>query len=138
MAMRVEQAGKQRTILAVEPPVGPPVLVGRGLFALPDEPPDLAVRGDGQPGETDNLSLVVERNAVDVVDKAVRESGGAEHEEEGGKNDSAKVTKVPRRDRKIPVKRGDCATNGGGGEAGSERHAGTMADWGCVGQGGID
>ena len=83
MAVRVEQAGQQRAILAIEPPIGPPVLVGRGLFTLPDQLADLAIGSDGQPRKANDLSLVVEGDPVDVVDKAVGEGGRDKGEDEG-------------------------------------------------------
>jgi hypothetical protein len=116
MPMRVEQAGQQRPVLAIEPPVGAPVLVVRGFLALLDQPPDLAIGGHGHAGEADDLPFFIEGDAVDVIDKAVGEGGGAERKEERGKTDSPKVTKVSRCHRKMPVKRGDTATNGGGGK----------------------
>ena len=114
MPVRVEQAGQQRAVLSIEPPIGSPVLVGRGLLTLPDQLADPAIGRNGEAGEADDLPLGVERNPVDVIDQPIGERGAAKGEKKGSENDSPKVTKVPRCAREIPLNRGDVATNGGG------------------------
>ena len=85
MAVRIDEAGQQRPPLPVEPIVEG---FGRGLLVLlllfgvaqrlvgADQADNLAIGADDHAGEADDLSLAVEREAVDVLDERVRERGG--------------------------------------------------------------
>ena len=76
MPMSVENARQKRMILAVEPPVGSPVLVIRRLFTLQDQFADLALGSDGKACEPNHLSPAIQGNTVNVVNEAVSERGG--------------------------------------------------------------
>ena len=77
MAMRINQAGEQRSPLAIEFPVG----LSHFVAAL-EQLADFAVGRDRQTVEADDLARRVECDAVDVVNPAIGEGGGCE--EEGG------------------------------------------------------
>ena len=79
MPMRVDQPGDQGAALAVLFEIrafGALVLAVEQLL-------DLAILVDDQPGEADELAVLVERDAVDIVDERVGVRGGGEGEGEG-------------------------------------------------------
>ena len=76
MAMRVDQAGNERAALSVFLEIGAfgaLVLAVEQLFHL-------ALRVDHEAGEADELAILVERDAVDIVDERIGVRGGGEGE----------------------------------------------------------
>ena len=79
MTMRVDQPGDQGFALAVLLEIG---AFGALVLAV-EQLLDLALRVDDQPGEADELAVLVERDAVDIVDQRVGVGGGGESESGG-------------------------------------------------------
>ena len=80
MTVRVDQPGNEGLALAILFEVG---AFGALVLAV-EQLLDLAFAIDDEPGEADELAVLVERDAVDVVDQRVGVRGGGESE---GKKD---------------------------------------------------
>src|SRR3546814_3752257 len=74
MAVRVDQSGDEGLALAILFEVG---AFGALVLAV-EQLLDLAFAIDDEPGEADELAVLVERDAVDVVDQRVGVRGGGE------------------------------------------------------------
>ncbi len=80
MAVRVDQPGNQRAALAVFLEIG----AFRALVLAVEQLLDLALRVDDEPGEADELAVLVERDAVDIVDERIGVRGGGESDRQRG------------------------------------------------------
>ncbi len=73
MAVRIDQAGQQGASAAID-------FLRRGRFRLvgPDQPLDLAVVAHQQSGEAENPALIIDPDAIDVIDQGRGIGGGGE------------------------------------------------------------
>ena len=85
MAVRVDQPGDQRAAPAVFLEIG---AFGALVLAV-EELLDLALAVDDEPGEADELAVLVERDAVDIVDERVGVRRGCEKEGGEGRHNHA-------------------------------------------------
>ena len=80
MPVRIDEPRQHHTPVHV----GPPVELVRPLVMFLQQLGDLARRRHQQPGEVDHLAVVIERDAVDVVDQRVGKRGGREKDDGKG------------------------------------------------------